>query len=160
MTTFTVWKYDDAGRADEAERILRDAAHEGLVEIHDTAVVSWPQGDARPTTHHGHEDTKKGTGWGALWGFVFGLLFFMPLIGAAAGAAIGAASKSLNGLGIKESDLDTLRAQITQGTSALFAVTEGADLDRLGERVHGLGGSLILTNLTDAEKKNLLEVVD
>jgi len=91
---------------------------------------------------------------------VFGLLFFVPLIGAAAGAAIGAAAKSLNGLGIKESDLDTLRAQITQGTSALFAVTEGADLDRLGERVHGLGGTLILTNLTDAEKSNLLEVVD
>jgi len=64
MTTFTVWKYDDATRADEVEEILRQAAREGLVEIHDTAVVSWPQGDARPTTHHGHEDTKKGTGWG------------------------------------------------------------------------------------------------
>jgi uncharacterized membrane protein len=160
MTTFTVWKYDDATRADEAEAILRQAAREGLVEVHDTAVVSWPADDVRPTTHHGHEDTKKGTGWGALWGFLFGLLFFIPFIGAAAGAAIGAGSKALDGLGIKEADLDKLRAQITQGTSALFAVTEGADLDQLGERVHGLGGTLILTNLTEAERKSLLDVVD
>jgi hypothetical protein len=39
----------------------------------------------------------------------------------------------------------------------LFAVTEEADLDRLGERLSGMGSTLVATNLTDAERAVLLE---
>ncbi|PJI86664.1 DUF1269 domain-containing protein [Luteimicrobium subarcticum] len=160
MTTFTVWKYDDPERAEQAEGILRDAESDGLVTLHDTAVVTWPAGAARPTTRHHHQDTARGAGWGALWGFFFGVLFFVPFLGAAAGAALGAGAKAMAGLGIREDDVERIRAAVTEGTSALFAVTEAGDLDRLGERLHGLGGALVDTNLTDAERRNLLEVVD
>src|SRR5215216_7877129 len=74
MTTFTVWKYDDPAGADHAVSILQRAADEGLVKIDDHAVVSWPEGAERPTTKHGHEDTWRGTGWGALFGLLFGAL--------------------------------------------------------------------------------------
>jgi len=43
------------------------------------------------------------------------------------------------------------------GTSALFIVTDNADLDRLGERFHGRDSTLISTNLTEAERSTLLE---
>ena len=51
-----------------------------------------------------------------------------------------------------------IRTQITEGTSALFLVTEFGDLDRLGERFQGTDHTLISTNLTDAERDILLEV--
>ncbi|MGZ4592303.1 MAG: DUF1269 domain-containing protein [Actinomycetes bacterium] len=157
MTTFTVWKFDRPGGADEAAEILKDAEAQGLVKIIDRAVVSWPEGAKRPTTHHVQEDQRRGTGWGAFWGLLFGALFFVPVLGAAAGAGLGALHKSMEGVGIGKDQMERLRSQITEGTSALFVVTDEADLDRLGERFHGMGWKLIDTNLTDAERAGLVE---
>ena len=86
-----------------------------------------------------------------------GSLFFVPVIGGVAGAAIGAISKATEGTGITKDQLESIRTQVTEGTSALFVVTEQGDLDRLGERFHGLHNKLIATNLTDAERSVLLE---
>ena len=123
----------------------------------DRAVVSWAAGAKRPTTKHVQEDVRRGGAWGAFWGLLFGALFFVPVLGVAAGAGIGALTKSLGKVGITEEQMETLRGQITEGTSALFVVTDGADLDKVGERFHGLHWVLIDTNLTDVERGNLLE---
>jgi uncharacterized membrane protein len=77
--------------------------------------------------------------------------------GAAAGAGLGALAGKSRGVGIGKDEIERIRAEVTEGTSALFAVTETADLDRLGERFHGWGGTLITTNLTDEERKILME---
>ena len=45
---------------------------------------------------------------------------------------------------------------MTPGTSALFVVTEQGDLDAVGERLH-MHSRLIATNLTDAERRVLME---
>lgn len=159
MTAFTVWKYDDPGGADHAVRILEQAADEGLVKIIDHAVLSWPVGAERPSMKHGHEETWRGTGWGALWGVMVGALFAVPVLGLAAGAATGALAKVREGLGITQEQLDRIRDEVTEGTSALFLVTDQGDLDRLGERMRGVPSRLLDTNLTDAEQKMLLEAV-
>jgi len=156
MTSFTVWKFDDPDRATEAAHALERAAADGVVKVLDHAVVRWPIGTDHPTTSHGHDETKHGAGWGALWGLLVGTLFFVPVVGGVAGAAIGAISKATQDAGITREQLETIRTQITEGTSALFAVTENADLDRLGERIK-MGGALIATNLTDAERAVLIE---
>ncbi|GGN77377.1 membrane protein [Actinoplanes lobatus] len=157
MTTFTVWKFDDPQRAEQAAGILRHARDEGLVKIIDYAVVSWPQGAAAPETHHEHESGHRYTGWGAFWGIVIGGLFLVPVAGAAVGAGIGALVKATEGTGIDRQQLETIRAEITEGTSALFLVTDQGNLDRLGERFHGLHKQLIATNLTEGERDILLE---
>lgn len=157
MTTFTVWKFETPEGAGKAADILKDAQSDGLVTVVDHAVVSWPADADRPEVHHAHEDEKRGTGWGALWGLLLGALFFVPLFGAAAGAATGAFVKHLSKAGIDADDLDRIRQDVVPGTSALFAVTEDANMDRLGERFHGLHNTLIATNLTPAEKSTLLE---
>lgn len=157
MTAFTVWKFEDPQGADHASSLLRDASHDGLVRIMDHAVVSWPVGADHPTIKHGHDDTRHGTGWGVFWGLLFGLLFGIPVIGAAAGAAAGAFAKMRNGLGITDEQLDRIRNEVTEGTSALFLVTEQADLDRLGDRMRGVFTRLVDTNLTEAERSLLLE---
>ena len=159
MTAFTVWKFEDPQGAEHASSLLKDAAHDGLVKIMDHAVVSWPVGAERPTTKHGRDDTWRGTGWGLFWGLLFGMLFAVPVVGAAAGAAGGAFAKMRDGLGITDEQLDRIRTEVTEGTSALFLVTEQADLDRLGERTRGVFTRLVDTNLTEAERSMLMEAV-
>jgi uncharacterized membrane protein len=159
MTTFTVWKFDTPEGAERASAILKGAARDGLVNVLDHAVVSWPVGASHPDTKHSHDEAKRGAGWGALWGLLIGTLFFVPVVGGVAGAAIGAISKATQDAGIDKKQLETIRTEITEGTSALFAVTEEGDLDRLGERFAGMGthSTLVATNLTDAERDVLLE---
>jgi uncharacterized membrane protein len=157
MTAFTVWKFDGPDGADRAASILQRAASEGLIKILDHAVVSWPVGASRPNTRHGHEETMRGTGWGAFWGLLVGALFLVPVVGGVAGAAIGAISKATEGTGITKEQLETIRTEVTEGTSALFVVTDEGDLDRVGERFHGMHSKLVATNLTGAERAVLLE---
>ena len=80
------------------------------------------------------------------------MLFFLPLIGAAAGAAIGVLTKRIDDIGITSEQLDTIGKRVGPGTSALFVVNTDTDRDRLAERFHGLGGSLIASNLVPEEE--------
>jgi uncharacterized membrane protein len=157
MSTFTVWKFDDPDGAERAMKILQDAEADGIVKVDDHAVVTWPMGAKEPSTKHGHEEIWKGTGWGAFFGLLIGTLFFLPVVGGLAGAAIGAMSKATEDAGITKDQLHKIRAEVTEGTSALFLVTEQGNLDRLGERFHGLHNKLLATNLTDAERDVLFE---
>ena len=160
MTTFTVWKFDSPEGAQRAAEVLKDAQSEDLVKLLDHAVVTWPLGAPQPDKlHHGHDGVWRGAGWGALWGLLAGTLFLVPIVGGAAGAAIGAISKATEDSGITKEQLATIRTQITEGTSALFLVTDEGNLDRLGERFHGMGehSKLIHTNLTSGEREILLQ---
>jgi uncharacterized membrane protein len=157
MTTFTVWKFDEPDGASRAEAALEAAAGDGLVTIVDHAVLSWAADADKPDLRHKHDSGKRGAGWGALWGILGGALFFVPVAGAVIGAGIGALAKATDGTGITKDDLARIRTEVTPGTSALFLVTEDADLDRLGERFHARDSQLISTNLTEAERAILLE---
>jgi uncharacterized membrane protein len=157
MTTFTVWKFDDPDGAEQAKTALRAAEEDGLVKVVDHAVVSWPEGADRPDTEGGHDDMRKGTVWGGFLGVLIGMLFFIPVFGAVTGAAIGAAVKAMDGTGIGKEELERIRSEVTPGTSALFIVTENANFDRLAERLHGMNWRLVSTNLTDEERKVLVD---
>ena len=157
MTTFTVWKFEDADGAARAETTLKTAAGEGLVTIVDHATISWPEGADKPELAHEHDSPKRGAAWGALWGILGGALFAIPVAGLALGAGIGALAKATDGTGITKADLERIRTEVGPGTSALFLVTDSADLDRLGERFRGRDSTLISTNLTEAERATLLE---
>jgi len=157
MTTFTVWKFDSPGGAEQAATILKDAEEAGLVKVVDHAVVSWPEGADKPDTDIGRDEKKRGAAWGGFLGVLIGMLFFIPVIGALAGAAIGAAVKAMDGTGIGKEELETIRSEVVPGTSALFVVTEHADFDRLAGRLHGMNWKLVSTNLTDSERKVLVD---
>jgi uncharacterized membrane protein len=160
MTTFTVWKFKTPEGAAHASSLLKDVEREGLIKVLDHAVVSWPAGETNPRVTHGRDDVKRGVGWGSLWGVVLGAMFAVPVIGLAAGGALGAWSKAAEKLGITKEQIEEIRAELTEGTSALFVVSDHGELDRLGERFRGVHMSLIQTNLTEAERAELLEIVD
>jgi len=159
MTAFTVWKFEDPDGADRTAHILRNAEVDKLVKIEDHAVVRWPVGESRPTTTHSHDQNWRGAGWGSVFGLLIGTLFFIPVIGGIAGAALGALSKASEDTGIPKEQLEKIRTEVTPGTSALFLVTEQGNLDRLGERLRGMKGALIATNLTDGEREILTESI-
>ena len=154
-TWLAAWKFEDPTGAARAGRLLRQAEKDRLVKLLDYAVVSWPEGADRPVTKHTHR-TARGAGWGAFGGVLLGSLFLAPVLGAAAGAGIGAISRRAEGVGISREQLETIRAGITEGTSALFVITDEGDLDRLGERIR-MHSTLVMSNLTEAERRTLVE---
>ena len=157
MTTFTVWKFDDPGGAELAAEMLKQAEEDKLVRVLDHAVISWPQGKSKPELEHSRDSVKHGAAWGVLWGVLGGLLFTIPLVGGVLGAGIGALAKMTEDAGISKDDLQRIRTEVVEGTSALCLVTEDANLDRLGDRMRGVPKTLISTNLTDQERETLLE---
>jgi uncharacterized membrane protein len=156
MTAFTVWKFETLDGAEKAAKTLRSAQQDKLVVIDDLAVLEWPVGAKEPKISH-HGPGKKGAAIGGVGGLVLGAAFLIPLVGLATGAAVGAMANKYRSVGITDEQIEEIRAQVTEGSSALFLITQGANLDRLGERFLGTKMKLIETNLTEAERANLYE---
>ena len=95
---------------------------------------------------------------GAFWGLLFGLIFFVPLLGLAIGAAAGALGGSMADVGIDDDFIKRVRAQVTQGTSALFVMTSDAVLDRVRDAFAGHEPELLETNLSGEQEGKLREV--
>ena len=157
MATFTAWKFDDPDGAARAAKVLKGVETEGLIKVLDHAVIAWPVGARRPGLKLSRDSAMHDTGWGAFWGLVVGGLFLMPVLGAAAGVGLGAAHHATEGVGIEKDQLEKIRTEVTEGTSALLAFTDEGDLDRVGEHFHGMHWKLVDTNLTAPERKLLLE---
>jgi len=92
------------------------------------------------------------------WGMLFGLIFLVPLVGAAIGAGIGALSAALVDVGIDDKFINQVKSQVTPGTSALFALTSGAVVDRVVEAFRGMQGQVISTNLSSEKEAQLREM--
>lgn len=156
--TLTVWKFPTATGAETAAETLKDVQTDGLITIHDAAVVSWPDGAKKPSTQQLNSLTGAGALGGAFWGLLFGILFFIPLIGAVVGAGLGALTGSLRDVGIDDKFIARLKDQITPGTSALFVLTSDATLDRVREHFNGQHAELLSTNLSRDQEDKLREV--
>ena len=157
MATLTVWKFDDADGAQRALDLAEDLQKQHLIVVLDGAVVSWPPDAKKPKTTQLHDLAGAGALGGAFWGLLFGILFFIPLIGVAVGAAAGAFGGSMKDAGIDDEFIKSVREKVTPGTSALFALTTDAVLDKVRTAMTeaGLHAELINTNLSDAQEKAL-----
>lgn len=158
MATLTVWKFPTADAADEAVRTLEQLQSQELIKVHDAAVVSWPADKKKPRTRQLHNMAGAGALGGAFWGLLFGLIFFVPLFGLAIGAAAGAIGGSFADVGIDDDFIKRVREQVTPGTSALFALTSDAVVDRVRESLGGLKAELLETNLSQEDEAKLREV--
>jgi uncharacterized membrane protein len=158
MGTLTVWKFDTAGGADKATATLEDMAAQRLLTIHDAATVRWEEGKKKPKTTQLNDLAGGGALGGAFWGMLFGLIFFVPLLGAAIGAASGALAGSLSDVGIDDKFINSIRDQVTPGTSALFIMTSDVVVDRVHEAFAESRPELIFTNLSDEQERAIREV--
>ncbi|MGY1604764.1 DUF1269 domain-containing protein [Geodermatophilus sp. SYSU D00815] len=158
MATMTVWKFPTADGAEIAEMTLEDLQRQELIQIHDAALVTYPEGARKPKTKQLSGLAGAGALGGAFWGFLFGLIFFVPLLGMAIGAGIGALTGSLTDVGIDDSFIRRVRDEIQPGTSALFVLSSGAVVDRVKEAFAGQHMVLVESNLSREQEDKLREV--
>jgi uncharacterized membrane protein len=118
---------------------------------------------------------NEGAGWGVLFGSLLGGLVAAPFTGglsmaagagAVATAPIGGAT--LGGLiggedatatkedaGLPEDFVTAVAAALQPGGSAVFAVVESHDPERLAAHFRGTGGQIIRTTLTPAQQDRI-----
>ena len=129
-----------------------------MITLEDAAVLSWPQGNKKPTTRQLHSMGGSGALGGAFWGFLFGLIFFVPFLGAAIGAGMGALTGSMADVGIDDDFIKQVREKVTEGTSALFALTSGATApERVIDELRQYDFEIISTNLPEEQEQKLRE---
>ncbi len=155
MATLTVWKFDSADGASQAEGTLRDLVKQELIKVHDAAMVSWPEGAKKPKTRQLNSLVGAGALGGMFWGMLFGLLFFIPLLGAAIGAGMGALTGALSDAGIDDDFIKSVRDEVEPGTSALFVMTSDAVMDKVTEAFAGTKPTLVHTNLSNEQEAAL-----
>jgi uncharacterized membrane protein len=158
VATLTVWKFETDDGAERAVGILEGLAKQELITVQDAAVVSWPASRKSPKTRQLRSMTGAGALGGAFWGLLFGLLFFMPFLGMAVGAGAGALGGSLTDVGIDDDFIASLRTRIQPGTSALFALTSDAVVDRVRDAFGEMHPELIDSNLSAEEEERLREL--
>ncbi|MCG6498348.1 DUF1269 domain-containing protein [Kitasatospora sp. A2-31] len=157
MATLTVWRFPTASGADEALDTLKRLQRQELIKVQDGAVVSWPEGARKPKTRHLSDMTGMCALGGAFWGFLLGMIFFVPVLGMAVGAASGALGGHLANFGIDDAFIKQVREKVTPGSSALFALTTDAVLDRIRAEFEGWHAELLETNLSADEEARLRE---
>lgn len=155
MATLTVWKFPNADGAEDAVRTLEQLQSQELIKVHDAAIVAWPADKKKPRTRQLNNLAGAGALGGAFWGLLFGLIFFVPFLGLAVGAAAGALGGSMADVGIDDDFIKRVREQVTPGTSALFALTSDAVLERVREAFAGNEPELLETNLSSEEESRL-----
>jgi uncharacterized membrane protein len=64
MATITVLKFDTPDGADQMLELIRDLVRNQLINLHDAAIVTWPQGKKKPKT----KQLQNLAGVGALGG--------------------------------------------------------------------------------------------
>ena len=155
MASITVLKFNDADGAQGALETVAGLNRDHLIQLHDAAIVTWPNGKKKPKTRQLTDLTGAGALNGAFWGMLFGLIFFMPFLGAAIGAASGALFGSLGDVGIHNDFIKQIRASVTEGTSCLFLMTTDAVEDKVVEAMKKHKFDIVATNLSEEQEKNL-----
>lgn len=155
MATLTVLKFETADGAAKALDLIKDLSEQHLINLHDAAIVTWPEGKKKPKTKQLHDLSGAGALSGAFWGILFGLIFFVPILGLAVGAAMGALTGSMTDIGINDEFIRSVRSKVTEGTSALFLMTSDAVKDRVAEAAKGMKFELIASNLSKDEEEKL-----
>ena len=135
--------------------MIEDLSKRQLINLHDAAIVTWPDGKKKPKTKQLTDLSGVGALSGAFWGMLFGLIFFIPIFGIVVGATLGALTGSMSDIGISDDFIKSVRSKVTEGTSALFLMTSGAVQDKVAEAARGMKFELIASNLSKEEEDKL-----
>jgi len=158
MATLTAIEFPTPEGADRALKTLEDLQKQRLIVLHDAAVVTWPADRKQPKTRQLNNLAGAGALGGMFWGMLFGLIFFVPFLGAAIGAGIGALSGALTDVGIDDKFINQVKSQVKPGTSALFALTSDAVIERVRDAFKGTQAEIISTNLSSEDEARLREM--
>ncbi|MGD9710855.1 MAG: DUF1269 domain-containing protein [Thermomicrobiales bacterium] len=157
MASLTAWKLNTVDGAEKLLEVLKQSQSQQILKIQDGAIVTWDASKKKPKTEQLVGLAGAGALGGAFWGMLFGLIFLVPFVGMAIGAAMGALAGHFSDYGIDDKFIESVKAEVTPGTSALFLLTESSAPDRVIDAVKaaGLEPTLIASNLTKAQEDRL-----
>jgi uncharacterized membrane protein len=91
-------------------------------------------------------------------GFIAGMVIGVPMVAAAIGAMIGSAGTALvlTSAGISKDFVAEVEESMKPGTSALFVLDTGGDMEVILHAIRGLGGTVLKTNV-DVERARLIQ---
>jgi uncharacterized membrane protein len=149
--------YDEAERADQVRtEIARLAWEKHNLDLLDVAVaVRYPDGsftlngEPFPVVIKFH----SGTVARLLASLALGA---PPLTGPAVGSLLSSIGATADTAGISEDFVREVEGLIKPGTSVLFVLDEGGDMDAILRAIRGLGGTVLKTNV-DLERAKLIQ---
>jgi len=156
MASLTVLKFESPEGAGQMLDKVKSLQKQQLIVIQDAATVTWPEGKKGPKTKQLVNLAGAGALDGAFWGLLFGMIFFIPWFGMAVGAAFGALGGKMADYGIDDDFIKNVREQVTEGTSALFLLTDKAVQDKVTDALKGEKFELIASNLTKEQEEELM----
>ncbi|HET6593169.1 MAG TPA: DUF1269 domain-containing protein [Xanthomonadales bacterium] len=155
MATLSILRFSTAGGVAAALDEVRVLSAAGRLAARDLAMMSWEPGQRVPETRCVAMPLPNLPMGPSFWNLLFGHLFFLPAAAAAAGAALQSMRWSLAGLGIRDDFLLTARERLTPGTSALFVLTDDANVDPVIMLLGDLPFTVTSTNLSTRQLESL-----
>jgi len=133
--------------------------HHEYIDFEDIVVVV-KEADGAIRHHQTHKTAKKGAASGSITELVAGALLELPLLGAVLGAVRGAISAVPEDTGIDDDFIQKLSANFKPGTSALFALVDKIQPDKVLESFRGFGGKVLVTSISREKAANLQAYLD
>jgi len=150
--------YDDMERANQVrDEIVRLGWEENRLILEDVAVVVRHVDGSFTLDRERFPSTANVLGASGV-GLIAGLVLGVPIVGAAIGAMVGGAGTVLSvvSAGISEDFVTEVQASMRPGTSAVFVLDAGGDMEVILHAIRGLGGTVLKSNV-DVERARLIQ---
>ena len=150
--------FDDMARAEQVrDEITRLGWSNHYLILEDVAVVVRHPDGSFTLDRERFPSAANVLGASAV-GFIAGLVLGVPMVGAALGAMVGGAGTALSvtSAGIGKDFVAEVQESMKPGTSALFVLDTGGDMEVILHAIRGLGGTVLKTNV-DRERARLVQ---
>jgi len=154
MSELMVLGFENEMEADRFGIALAQMQKDMIVQLQDAAEVVRDL-DGKPHVKHGHSLVGAGALGGAFWGMLFGLLFFVPFLGLAIGAAMGGLFGKLGKTGMNKEVLEQMGDAVPPGKAGWFLLIGQMTEDKFLAAVTGANATLVRSNLTEEQEKDL-----
>jgi uncharacterized membrane protein len=128
MSTMTAWRFGGTEGADAAVLRLKQLDHQELIDVQDVAVIRWPQYAAEPLAQEHVTDE---------------------------GGKVSSFVNKVRKTGIDTSMVESVKADLTPGTSALVLLSSDATIDTVAKAFEGQGMELIRSDLSVQQEDRL-----
>jgi uncharacterized membrane protein len=128
----TAWRFAGTEGADGAVVKLKALDAQDLIEVHDVTVVRWPQYAGEPSVQeHVNEE----------------------------GTMVSSLMRKIRHQTIDGSMIETVKTDLTPGTSAVVVLSSGAVIDQVAKAFEGNSMELIRTDLSVPEQDRLRDMI-
>lgn len=155
MAELTVWTFPTPDAAAMVAARLRNLCTRTLIRLDDAALVSWPEHCLLPALRPLAELPRSWKLDDAFWGLLGGMLFRRGQLPACQDRGQGSLGEGLAALGIDADLLDTLRASIVRGTSALLLLVDAENVRRIAMAIDGMSFTLVQAPLSAGQEQRL-----